>query len=106
MSAVSLGHQAEAELKAWLSSPSSFYFRSVVSRISFFAARFSCGVRGEGGASYCLVSGRQALRILYFRSGLRRRCRIGRHLENKTEGLTKRKKVARARQAKLHPAES
>ena len=46
-----------------------FIFEALTTRrISFFRARFSCGARCEGGASYCLVSGRQPLRIFYFRS--------------------------------------
>jgi hypothetical protein len=37
-----------------------------MSRTSFFAARLATGIRCEGGASYCLVSGRQPPRIVLF----------------------------------------
>ena len=46
-----------------------FYFAvPAASQTSFFATRFSTGIRCEGGASYCLVSGRQPPSNFYFRS--------------------------------------
>ena len=47
--------------------PPRFHFEvSAATRTSFFATRFSTGIRCEGGASYCLVSGRQAPRNFLF----------------------------------------
>jgi hypothetical protein len=48
--------------------PLVFHFEvSAIGRTSFLATGFSTGIRREGGASYCLVSGRQPLRNFYFR---------------------------------------
>lgn len=53
----------------WPSTPSNVLFFEVLAtcRTSSFAARLSTGAHCEGGASYCLVAGRQAPRIFYFR---------------------------------------
>jgi hypothetical protein len=48
--------------------PLDFHLKvSATSPNQLLATRFSTGIRCEGGASYCLVSGRQPPRIFYFR---------------------------------------
>jgi hypothetical protein len=75
---VPLRREAHITVSFLAVNPFEFFIFEVLatSRSSVFAARFSTGARCEGGAYYCLISGRQHPSRNFFRGRFRLRKQI------------------------------